>query len=92
MRKRFLATLAALAFTTGPAMAEETVLLHAAGSLRGALTEVARSFEAAGLGHIKMAVGGAPISQMFADEIGADGYGANASAAVDLFLRLVGRR
>ena len=35
-----------------------------------------------------MAVGGAPISQMFADEIGADGYGANASAAVDLFLRL----
>ena len=33
-------------------------------------------FEAAGQGHIKMAVGGAPISQMFADEIGADGYGA----------------
>lgn len=45
-------------------------------------------FEAAGLGHIRMAIGGAPISQMFADEIGADGYGANASAAVDLFLRL----
>lgn len=45
-------------------------------------------FEAAGRGHIKMAVGGAPISQMFADEIGADGYGQNASAAVDLFLRL----
>ena len=45
-------------------------------------------FQAAGRGHIKMAIGGAPISQMFADEIGADGYGANASAAVDLFLRL----
>ena len=45
-------------------------------------------FDAAGLTHIKMAIGGAPISQMFADEIGADGYGANASAAVDLFLRL----
>jgi len=45
-------------------------------------------FETAGRGHIKMAVGGAPISQMFADEIGADGYGANASAAVDLFLKL----
>ena len=45
-------------------------------------------FESAGLGQIKMAVGGAPISQMFADEIGADGYGANASAAVDLFLKL----
>ena len=45
-------------------------------------------FEAAGKGHIKMAVGGAPISQMFADEIGADGYGQNASAAVDLFMQL----
>lgn len=45
-------------------------------------------FEKAGLGHIKMAVGGAPISQMFADEIGADGYGQNASAAVEMFLRL----
>src|ERR1700683_1376352 len=45
-------------------------------------------FNAAGLTHIKMAVGGAPISQMFVDEIGADGYGANASAAVDLFMRL----
>jgi 5-methyltetrahydrofolate--homocysteine methyltransferase len=45
-------------------------------------------FKAAGRGQIKMAVGGAPISQMFADEIGADGYGQNASAAVDLFLSL----
>jgi 5-methyltetrahydrofolate--homocysteine methyltransferase len=49
-------------------------------------------FEAAGLGHIKMAVGGAPISQSFADEIRADGYGVNASAAVDLFLRLAKER
>lgn len=45
-------------------------------------------FQAAGRTHIKFAVGGAPISQMFADEIGADGYGQNASAAVDLFIRL----
>jgi 5-methyltetrahydrofolate--homocysteine methyltransferase len=49
---------------------------------------VIAGFEAAGLDHIRMAVGGAPISQSFADEIGADGYGMNASAAVDLFLRL----
>jgi 5-methyltetrahydrofolate--homocysteine methyltransferase len=49
-------------------------------------------FEAAGKGHVKMAIGGAPISQMFADEIGADGYGQNASAAVDLFLRLAGAK
>ncbi len=49
-------------------------------------------FADAGRSEIKMAVGGAPISQMFADEIGADGYGANASAAVDLFLQLAGKK
>lgn len=48
-------------------------------------------FDVPGRDHIRMAVGGAPISQMFADEIGADGYGADASSAVDLFLRLVGK-
>ena len=47
-------------------------------------------FEAAGR-DTKMTIGGAPISQMFADEIGADGYAPDASAAVDLFLRLVGK-
>jgi 5-methyltetrahydrofolate--homocysteine methyltransferase len=45
-------------------------------------------FHKAGRNDIKFAVGGAPISQEFADEVGADGYGANASAAVDLFIRL----
>jgi 5-methyltetrahydrofolate--homocysteine methyltransferase len=49
-------------------------------------------FEAKGLAHIKMAIGGAPISQMYADEIGADGYGPDAASAVDLFLKLVGKR
>jgi len=48
-------------------------------------------FDKPGYDHIKMAIGGAPISQMFADEIGADGYGADASSAVDLFLYLVGK-
>ncbi len=52
---------------------------------------VVDGFEAKGLGHIKMAIGGAPISQMYADEIGADGYGADASSAVDLFLYFVGK-
>ncbi len=46
-------------------------------------------FREKGQGHIKMAVGGAPISQMYADEIGADGYGADASSAVDLFIHLM---
>ena len=49
-------------------------------------------FEQKGLGNIKMAIGGAPISQMYADEIGADGYGADASSAVDLFIKLAGKR
>ena len=48
-------------------------------------------FNVPGRDHIKMAIGGAPISQMFADEIGADGYGADASNAVDLFMYLVGK-
>ncbi len=39
----------------------------------------------------KLAIGGAPVSQAFADEIGADGYGADASSAVDLFLYLMGK-
>jgi len=49
-------------------------------------------FKEKGLDEIKMAIGGAPVSQMFADEIGADGYGADASSAVDLFLRLVDKK
>src|SRR5438132_8831452 len=49
-------------------------------------------FASAGRTDIKMAVGGAPISQMFADEIGADGYGSDASTAVDLFLTLNSER
>lgn len=48
-------------------------------------------FRAQGRTTVKFAIGGAPISQMFADEIGADGYGADASNAVDLFLYLVGK-
>ena len=52
---------------------------------------VVDGFKAPGRDHIKMAIGGAPISQMFADEIGADGYGADAATAVDLFLYLVGK-
>ncbi|OHE88819.1 MAG: methyltransferase [Verrucomicrobia bacterium RIFCSPLOWO2_12_FULL_64_8] len=41
------------------------------------------------LQHIKMAVGGAPVSVMYADEVGADGYAADASTAVEIFLKLI---
>ena len=39
---------------------------------------------------VKVLVGGAAVSQQFADEIGADGYSANAVAAVELVKRSVG--
>ncbi len=42
----------------------------------------------AGLGHVRTCVGGAPVSQMFADEVGADGYAPDAASAVDLFKSL----
>jgi 5-methyltetrahydrofolate--homocysteine methyltransferase len=39
---------------------------------------------------VKVMVGGAPVTQAFADRIGADGYASNAVAAADLAKRLVG--
>ncbi|MBE7539482.1 MAG: corrinoid protein [Opitutaceae bacterium] len=41
------------------------------------------------LARIKIAVGGAPVNRMFADEIGADGYGADAPSSVELFLKFL---
>jgi ABC-type molybdate transport system substrate-binding protein len=63
---QFSVALAALAIMTAPAMAEETVLLHAAGSMRAALTEVAKNFEAAGLGKVQPKFG---ASGLLKDEI-----------------------
>lgn len=40
--------------------------------------------------HFKVMIGGGPISQSFANKIGADGYASNASEAVRLARRLVG--
>jgi len=41
------------------------------------------------LQNVKLAIGGAPVSQMFADEIGADGYAGDASTAVEMFKKFV---
>jgi 5-methyltetrahydrofolate--homocysteine methyltransferase len=49
------------------------------------MEKVINHFDQCGLENVKMAIGGAPISQMFAEEIGADGYGADAPSAVELF-------
>ena len=48
--------------------------------------------KAAGLNHVKVMIGGAPVTQSFADEIGADGYSADAGSAVDLAMQLVGAK
>ncbi len=48
------------------------------------------AFAAAGLDAIKLCVGGAPVNEGFAKEIGADGYAPDASSAVDLFMALRG--
>lgn len=63
---RGAAVVAVLAFMTAPALAQETVLLHAAGSLRGALTEMAKDFEAAGYGKVQAKFG---PSGLLKDEI-----------------------
>jgi len=49
-----------------------------------------QAFQNAGMrDQVKVMVGGAPVTQQFADEIGADGFSENASAAVALARRLV---
>jgi 5-methyltetrahydrofolate--homocysteine methyltransferase len=49
------------------------------------------AFESAGVRHtVKIMVGGAPVTQHYADSIGADGYTDSAGAAVALARRLVG--
>ncbi len=46
--------------------------------------------EAGVRGQFKFIIGGAPLSQTFADEIGADGYGEDAQSGVELVRRLLG--
>ncbi len=38
---------------------------------------------------VRVIIGGAPVNERFADEIGADGYGRDGGDAVDLVLRLL---
>jgi corrinoid protein of di/trimethylamine methyltransferase len=58
-----------------------------------AMAEVIRILEKQGIRkQFKVAVGGGPISQAFADRIGADGYGKNATEAVRLCYKLAGEK
>ena len=50
---------------------------------------VVQKVKEAGLHDVKICIGGAPVSADYARDIGADGYAADASSAVELFKRLV---
>lgn len=48
------------------------------------------AIRASDLAATKVMIGGAPVTQDYCDEIGADGYSPDAASAVDLALKLVG--
>jgi len=55
------------------------------------MKDVLRALERAELrSKVKVMVGGAPVTQSFADELGADGYGESAAEAVDKAKELLG--
>lgn len=57
----------------------------------GYMKDVIDALQAAGMrDQVKIMVGGAPVSQAFADEIGADGYSDNANTAVAVAKKLLG--
>jgi corrinoid protein of di/trimethylamine methyltransferase len=56
-----------------------------------AMKTTLEALDAAGLrSEVKVMVGGAPVTQRYADSIGADGYGDTATAAVDVARQLMG--
>jgi len=58
----------------------------------GYMKDVIDALEAAGIrNQVKVMVGGAPVTQGFADEIGADGYSDNANSAVTVAKQLLGK-
>ena len=54
------------------------------------MADVVRELDAAGVrGKIKLLVGGAPVTEEFANSIGADGYSVDAASCADLALKMV---
>jgi len=72
-RNAHIVALSALLSTTMPGMEQVIKELQSAGARE----------------NVKVIVGGAPLTQGFADEIGADGYASNARAAVTLVRELI---
>jgi len=57
-----------------------------------AMKKTLEVFRTAGIrGRVKVMIGGAPITQSYADSIGADAFGQNAGAAVAIARKLAGR-
>jgi 5-methyltetrahydrofolate--homocysteine methyltransferase len=54
-----------------------------------AMKSTVDAVKAAGLKGTKVVIGGAPVTQEFATQIGADGYAADAATAVDVARRLI---
>lgn len=55
------------------------------------MKDTVEAFEASGLrDKVKIMIGGAPVTQEYADKIGADGFARNASSAVGLVKSLIG--
>ena len=54
-----------------------------------AMKQTVTALRDAGLKSVKVVIGGAPITQEFADQIGADGFAPDAASAVDIVRKLV---
>jgi 5-methyltetrahydrofolate--homocysteine methyltransferase len=54
------------------------------------MKDVVAAIRAANLGDVKVIIGGAPVTQDFADMIGADGYASDAATAVEVAKTAVG--
>jgi 5-methyltetrahydrofolate--homocysteine methyltransferase len=58
-----------------------------------AMEHTIKALEEAGVrDQVKVMIGGAPVTQSFADQIGADGYASNAAAAVEMAKKFVGKK
>ncbi len=55
-----------------------------------AMRDTVTAIRAAGLDGVKILIGGAPVTQEFCEEIGADGYSPDAASAVDKALAVLG--
>jgi len=56
-----------------------------------AIKKTVDSLKGAGLAVAKIVIGGAPVTQAYADEVGADGYAPDAASAVEVARKLLGK-